>query len=336
MKKIAVIFLSLVLLFSLVGCGNKNAGKEIPGNEAKPAEAEKVKVALLLPGNINDAGWNAGAYAGIEEAKAKFGVETAYTESVPLAEAEATIRDYANRGYNLIVCHGDEFGDAVKNVAPEFPKVKFAISNSDVRLENAVGMDVVNEEPGYIAGFALGLITKTNKCGYVSSTEILPMKRTETGFRQGLKDSNPNAEAIVAYVGSGDDAAKGKETALALFDKGVDCVYQYAQGSGIGVIQAAQEKKIPIVVTSPGQVKMAPEVAAFSVKNHIGVNITAAVEADINGKFNGDTQIIGTFASGLYRVTDINSKLFTPEQTQKILDQIEKIKQGNLVVNTKK
>jgi len=336
MKGKAILVWVLISLFVLAGCApGAPAPAAAPTSAGQPTAetaAPKKMVAMLLPGTINDAGWSAAGYAGLMAGKEKYGLDVAYTESVALVDHESTLRDYASRGYGLIICHGDEFSDAVKKVAPEFPDTMFAISNSATRLPNAVGMDVMNEQGGYLAGYALGLLTKTNKVGFISSTEIYPMKRSESGFKQGLKAANPDAEPVIAYVGSGTDAAKGKETAYAVFDKGVDAVYQYAQGAGIGVIQAAEEKGKAVIVTSPSQREMAPKMAALVLRTAMSSNIVAAIDAYVNGKFGADTQIVGTFASNLFQVSEISESLFTPEQAQKVKDEVAKFQKGEVEV----
>jgi basic membrane protein A and related proteins len=318
--------LGLVLFVMLVGllfAGCDNAANT-------DGEDKAVKVALLLPGNINDAGWSQAAYNGLMDAQKEYDIETSYIESVPLAEQESTIRDYASRGFDLIICHGSDFKDAIFTVAPEFPDTGFAITNSPGQGENLVGVGVQNEEQGYMAGYALGLVTKANKVGYVASNEGLAMKRTENGFIAGVKASNPGASVITAYTGSFDDAAKGKETALAIFDKGVDCVFQFAQGSGIGVIQAAAEKNVPIVVTSPSQVKIAPNQAVLSVMSDMKVNILAVITAYVEGEFGPDLKIVGSFQTGLYKVSDINEKFIGGDSKVKVEAAIKDLQAGKI------
>lgn len=318
--------LGLVLFVMLVGllfAGCDNAA-------STDGEDKAVKVALLLPGNINDAGWSQAAYNGLMDAQKEYDIETSYIESVPLAEQESTIRDYASRGFDLIICHGSDFKDAIFTVAPEFPDTGFAITNSPGQGDNLVGVGVQNEEQGYMAGYALGLVTKANKVGYVASNEGLAMKRTENGFIAGVKASNPGASVITAYTGSFDDAAKGKETALAIFDKGVDCVFQFAQGSGIGVIQAAAEKNVPIVVTSPSQVKIAPNQAVLSVMSDMKVNILAVITAYVEGEFGPDLKIVGSFQTGLYKVSDINEKFIGGDSKVKVEAAIKDLQAGKI------
>ena len=90
-------------------------GEAVP----EPVAAEDISVALLLPGSIGDAGWNANAFKGLQEIEAE-GIETAYTESVPVPDIEAAFRGYAEEGYTLIIGHGFEFGEPALKVAPDF------------------------------------------------------------------------------------------------------------------------------------------------------------------------------------------------------------------------
>lgn len=333
MKKLLALLLAVTMGITMSACGGqKNAASGDAGSAGGTGGSAEgqMKVALLLPGTINDAGWSAAAYNGLMEAAETYKLETAYTESVPLAEQESTIRDYASRGFNLVICHGNDFLDAVENVAPEFPDTCFAVSNTTLAMDNAIGMDVKNEEQGYVAGYALGLLTKTNKVGFVGSLELVAQKRVENGFVEGLKASNPSAEAVITYIGSMDDAAKGKDTAKAVFESGADCVFQYAQSAGMGVVQAAEEDGKTIVVTSPAQQEMAANTAAMYVQTATKANIISAIDAFVGGKFNKDLKIEGTFQSGLFVVGGFNDALIPAEAKQKIEDVVSRLTSGEL------
>ena len=54
-------------------------------------------------------------------AKEQFQVETAYSENVAQPDIDAVIRDYADKGYDLIICHGFEFSDPVKQFHLNIP-----------------------------------------------------------------------------------------------------------------------------------------------------------------------------------------------------------------------
>src|SRR5271165_401254 len=83
---------------------------------ATPAVAANTrKVAMLLPGSINDQSWNAVGYKGLMKLKAD-GWETAYSENVQAADEVEALRDYAKRGYDLIIGHTGRFLSAATRV----------------------------------------------------------------------------------------------------------------------------------------------------------------------------------------------------------------------------
>src|SRR5262245_39818593 len=97
--------------------------------DAALAQAGKdFKVAYLPCGRVNDQSWSQAGYEGILTAKKELGVETSYSESIPPADIEAAARDYASRGFNLVLLHCATFTDAGLKVAKDFPKTWFTVT----------------------------------------------------------------------------------------------------------------------------------------------------------------------------------------------------------------
>ena len=117
-----VIYTSLVCLFAvgLIGVGNLNL-------DAKGHE--KFKVAMLLPGSISDAGWNALAFEGLKAIEKELGAEISHAETRTPSDQEEQFRSYALDGYNLVFGHGYEFQDPAKAVAPDYPETIFITSS---------------------------------------------------------------------------------------------------------------------------------------------------------------------------------------------------------------
>ena len=82
---------------------------------------EKFKVAMLLPGSISDAGWNALAYEGLQAIEKQLGAETSHAETRTPDRSGRTIPCLCGLdGYHMVFGHGYEFQDPAKAVATDF------------------------------------------------------------------------------------------------------------------------------------------------------------------------------------------------------------------------
>src|SRR5260370_214125 len=86
------------------------------------------KAAVLLPGSINDQSWNAQGYEGVKRLKS-MGWDVAYSENVQPADMAQAMRDYAQRGYSVVIGHTGRFQSAAEVVAPRFPKTLFVVGS---------------------------------------------------------------------------------------------------------------------------------------------------------------------------------------------------------------
>ena len=295
--------------------------------------AKPLRVAALFAGTIDDAGWVAAAYDGLVKAKEKYGIEFAYSEKLQPADYQSTFRDYASQGYNIIIGHGDPFGDAALKVAKDYPDIVFAVTNAPLSASNVQGLDTKNTEAGYVAGIIAGTLTKTKKVGYISVIEILSMVRGEVGFRDGVKEVCPDCEVFVTYTGDFTDINLGKEAELALISRGVDITFLYADAPGLGAIQAAKENgNVFVVASGQDQSSLAPDQVITTViqdlapliVNLVGEVIGWNVQAGYNSEHGFDT--------GIYYLAPLNPKLVTPEQRTLILSYVQKIKDHTLVL----
>ena len=74
------------------------------------------RAALVTPGSIADAAWNAGAYAGLMQVRDSLGVGVSHVEARTPAEQEEALRTYAAEGYALVFGHGFEFQGMAERV----------------------------------------------------------------------------------------------------------------------------------------------------------------------------------------------------------------------------
>jgi basic membrane protein A and related proteins len=225
-----------------------------------------LKVALLTPGPISDQSWNGGAYQGLMRIKDSLGAQVSHIQTKTPAEFEENFRQYGAQGYSLVFGHGFEFQDAATRVAPEFPKTIYVTTSGTTAGPNLAGMTFGFADASYLAGILAASMTKTNRLGVIGGTELPPVVESFRAFQKGAREVNPSIEIVTSYVGNWDDVSAGKEQALAQISHGVDVIFQNADAAGLGVFQAARERKNTFVIGSnSNQNGVAPEVTLGSV-----------------------------------------------------------------------
>lgn len=208
----------------------------------KSAEDE-FKVAMLLPGEVTDAGWNQLAYEGLLAIKKELGAKVNHVVSRTPTDQEQHFLFYATKGYDLIFGHGFEFQGPAKDVAPDFPETIFINSSGGFTGENIAPINFRVEQPAYLMGIIAGMMTKSNKLGVLGGERIPSIQSTFLAFEKGAKSVNPDVDVEDAYTGNWDDSSTGKRNSKALIDRGVDFLFPNADAAGLGAYQAAEEAK---------------------------------------------------------------------------------------------
>ena len=332
MKKLFSTLLVFVLVVGLLaGCGNTDSSGDVTGEQKGSGEGN-LKVAALLPGPVNDQGWNATAYNGLKLVEEKFGAEIAYTESVPVSDYEETFRNYAVAGYDIIIGHGFEFGDTAMKVAPEFPETKFIVTSTNISQEpNVASLNTDNFEQGFIQGVVAATLTETNTVGAVGGLEIPPIIDSLRGFEVGAKYINPDINVLTVFTGDFEDAAKAKEMAVALIEKGVDILMVDADQAGIGSIEAAADKGILAIGANGDQNALAPDTIVTSGVDDLAMALEILVQDILDGKFEAKYYDLGVAEGAVYLAPyyGFEDKL-AQEDKDAIAQVIEDMKSGKL------
>jgi basic membrane protein A and related proteins len=239
----------------------------IPGCKSRsssPPAAPKFRVALLTPGPVSDAGWNAAAYQGLELIKSKLGAETALVQTTSPADFEDSMRDFAGRGFNLVFAHGFEFTDAALKVGRDFPKTVFVVSSGSETAPNVASLSFKVDDAAYVEGVLAGGISKTGVAGAVGGIELPSIRLTFEGFKRGFLSVQPKGRVLVSYTGNFNDVGAAKEAALAQIGEGADVLIHNADAAGLGVLEAASERHIYAFGTFTNQNDVAPDAVIAS------------------------------------------------------------------------
>ena len=224
---------------------------------AGPAAAQD-KAAILLPGSINDQSWNALGYAILTSLKGH-GFATAYSENVADADEAEALRDYAGRGYNIVMGHSGRFVSAMEQVAPDFPRTQFiAVSGNEGMAPNVMSIDWNNAQFGCQIGTLAARMSRTHHVAGVYGLQGVPNITAQAG---GLRicAEKAGAKVTILYVKDMEDAAAAKEAGLSLIAQGADVLTGKLNAAEAGLVQAAKEKQIFVTGRGVDQTKMAPD-----------------------------------------------------------------------------
>jgi len=263
-----------------------------PGS-ASPAASAAFKVALLSPGPVSDAGWNALAYEGLLAIRDQLGAEVSQIQTKTPAEFEEGFRDFARRGYGLVFGHGFEFQDAAAAVAPDFPKTVFITTSGNTVRPNVAPLRFMLEEATYLLGMLAAQMSHTGKAGVVGGIEIPSVKSTIIAFEAGAKLVRPEFTVVTSYVGNWEDVGAAKAAALALVQQGCDVLFHNADAAGLGVFHAAQEKHVYAFGSNKNQNDVAPDVVLASAVADIPKGFVEIARQVKDGRFEAKIKRMG-------------------------------------------
>ena len=213
------------------GDGAKEApeglGEPSPKAMGKAAAAAKpIKAAWVYVGPVGDMGWSYAHDQGRQYVAAELPyLETAFSEAVAEgADAERIIRDYAQKGYDIIFATSFGYMDSVIAVAADYPNTRFEHCTGYKTADNVAIYDGRGYEPWYLAGITAGHMTKKNILGYVAPYPIPEVVRNLNAFARGARSVNPAVEVRPVWIFNWFDPAKEREAALALLDAGADVI----------------------------------------------------------------------------------------------------------------
>ena len=272
------------------------------------AFADKLKVAIVMPGNITDKSWSQAGYEGINQAGEALGLDVAYSEKIAQPDQAEAIADYARRGYKVVIGHGGEFQEAAERVARKYPETIFVVNNGHEAKDNIATADFNYRQFGYVMGYIAGKMSKTGKAGWIGAQKIKFSTELNDSFIIGFKDAG-GKEVFTAWTNDWDDIAKGKEAALSQIAQGADVIFPTMDNAVIGSLQACKEKGVwgfglyyDAIVDWPDTVVQS---AIFDIKGVMKFYLALATEGKLEGKnYNFDFTKpegarIGTFHSAV-------------------------------------
>ena len=270
MKKTVLFFLIVLLTAALASLGFAGGQKEAAVEGEQP-----FRIAALFQTAIEEP-WDGVIHQACLQAQKELGVEYEFTEKIAAADFEKVLREYAERGFDLIV--GDAFlagEDPARRVAKDYPEIAFAFgSEFGPVAPNFSVFDNWIHEPAFLCGVIAGRMTKSNTLGVVAAIPIGEVNRLVNAFKAGALSVNPAIKVKIAYIGGWFDPPKAKEAALAQIEAGADLIY----AERFGVFEAAKERGVLAFGNMSDQNEMAPNVVISGPVWNMYPTIVYAIE----------------------------------------------------------
>jgi simple sugar transport system substrate-binding protein len=273
----AVAAIASIALSALVGLTTVNVANA----------ADKVKVGFVYLTTPGDHGWTYAHEVARQDVEKHFGnkVETTFVENVPEGPDSArVIRELAKQGNDIIFTTSFGYMDHTIKVAKEFPKVKFEHITGYKRSPNVATGNIRFYEGRYVQGVVAGLMTKSNKIGYLASFPIPEVIQGINAFGIGLRSVNPKAEVSVIWVNSWYDPVKEADAAKVHIAEGADILAQHTDSPAM--LQTAQKAGVHGFGQSSDMKAFAPKAQLFSSVNNWGPYYISKIQQMMDGKWS--------------------------------------------------
>ena len=333
MKGVIGSFALAILLLS--GCsGGAPEPPTSKGSEEAPKTApkrDKLKIALLTPGPVSDAGWSAMAYNGLMFVQEQLGGEVQSQQAASDTQIRDAMRSYAQKGFDLVIGHGYEYNEPGVEVAKDFPNTFFVSSSGGKTSKNAGAFRFALEEGFYLAGMTGAMMSKTGKLAMIGGPDVPSIRSTFKAFRAGAEAVKPGISVIETVTGKNDDIAAANQATLKAIEQGADMVIHQANAAAQGVFDACKAKKAWAFGANANQNDNASGIVVGSAVINAGPAFLALATKIKAGTYHGGIETMTMAGDAIDFL--FNDKIAVPADVKsKISAARADIKSGKIVV----
>ncbi|MDV6270814.1 BMP family lipoprotein [Rhodococcus globerulus] len=275
---------------TLTGCGSGSS------TSAK-TDSESCGFAFIMQDPISSSTAEQTIVRGLDNAQKEHDVTIDVIDGTAIAAVADNLRSAAARGcYEAIGVPFFANGDAVTQVASEYPEQAFYIAGGVAEGANVTSFNAANEEGTYVAGAMAAAMTKSGTIGVIIGDDSPSLRRYSDGFAAGAASVDPSTKVITTAVGSFTDPAKAGSIATNQASKGADIIYS-AAGSNLQVYALGAQngyRTIASDLTDWASVRATNPALAFiaaPTEDKLNSSIIAAyVNGDVPG---GETRELG-------------------------------------------
>ncbi len=263
-----------------------------------------------------DRSFNEAAFNGAERWAEATGGTYREIELQSDAQREQAMRRLAEAGSNPIVMAGFSQATPLSVVAPDYPDTTFVIIDGVVDEPNVRSVIFSEHEGSYLVGMLAAMASETGTVGFVGGMDIPLISRFACGYAQGVVAVNPDATVIANMTGTTpaawNDPVRGGELTRGQIAQGADVVYAAAGGTGLGVLQVAEDEGIFSIGVDSNQNYLHPGSVLTSMLKRVDVAVEDAFTtgADVETGIH----VFGLAEEGVgYALDEFNAELISEE-----------------------
>ena len=274
---------------------------------ATTASTQARKLCLLPAGNIDDNGFNALAWNGVQTAAAQYGFQSIYLETSGYTDADfrSALDQLIPQDCNLIVGVGFLTAEAIRQAAISYPQQKFLLLDASLEppLPNVWSQVYASDQGAFLAGYLAASVSRTGKVGTFGGIDIAVVRTYMNGFAAGVSYYNAMHNTNVQVLGwdittqtglfSNDfnNPQQGQILAKQLFSQGADILLPVAGPTGYGAAaEATTRSNVYVIGVDNDWAAARPEYAAVmltSVEKRLDVTVFQATAAIASNRFEG-------------------------------------------------
>jgi simple sugar transport system substrate-binding protein len=207
--------------------------------------AELKTLAIMLPEEPTDYGWNQQAFDAAKTVAAKYHLNFMPAAGLGYGDVRGELRELADDGASLIIAHASGYNTAAPEIGAE-RHVPVAIVDrpKDSKPGAVADYTLSGREGAYLAGVLAGKTTRSHFVAIVVAAESPPWNSQSAAFAQGVRATDAGVKVLYAVIGPAaySDAPGGRRVTESVIAAGADVVFGQGDRASFGMLQAVETK----------------------------------------------------------------------------------------------
>lgn len=191
--------------------------------------AAPITIGFIYEGSKDDFGWNQSHAVAARKIVKRTDAKLVEQENVPeTADVERVMESMIQLdGVKVLFPTSFGYWPFILKLAVKYPNVLFVHAGGLWKPgdpKNVISYRGYMEEPHYCCGIAAGMMTKSNKIGFVGPKPLYFIFNNCNGFTLGARSVNPKVNSIIIITGDWANPVKEADAVNSLVDQGCDVI----------------------------------------------------------------------------------------------------------------